>query len=281
MGQLHDRMAQDMVLRRLRPATQRNYLIYCRKFAAYHRRSPLDLGQEEIRTFLLHCVQEKKLCYESYRQIYAALKFLYTVTLKRGWEVEHIPFPRRPPQELPLILTTEQIGRLLTGVQVLKYRLVLMACYSAGLRINEACRLRIQDIDSPRMLIHVHDGKRGQQRITILSPRLLKELRDYWRLERPSWWLFPGTSSMEPVLPDVVRMPWGNPAISKGWTGAALHTPCVIASPRICWKRELILSPFRSSWGMPTSRPRCGTRISRWSIWDTSTVLLSFFLPCP
>ena len=96
MGQLHDRMAQDMVLRRLRPATQRNYLIYCRKFAAYHRRSPLDLGQEEIRTFLLHCVQEKKLCYESYRQIYAALKFLYTVTLKRGWEVEHIPFPRRP-----------------------------------------------------------------------------------------------------------------------------------------------------------------------------------------
>ena len=120
MGQLHDRMAQDMVLRRLRPATQRNYLLYCRKFAAFHQRSPLDMGQEEIRAFLLNCIQEQKLSHQTYRQIYAALKFLYSVTLKRLWEVEHIPHPRCPPRNLPLILTTEQVGRLLSGVIVLK-----------------------------------------------------------------------------------------------------------------------------------------------------------------
>jgi len=235
MGQLQERMTQDMVLRRLRPATQRNYLIYSRKFAAYYRRSPLDLGQEEIRAFLLHCIQQEKLSYETYRQIYAALKFLYSVTLKRVWEVEHIPYPRRPPQQLPVILTTEQIGKLLSGVRVLRYRLVAMACYAAGLRINESCRLRVQDIDSPRMLIHVHDGKRGQQRITILSPRLLKELRDYWRLERPSYWLFPGASQMEPVLPDTVRQ-----ALAQSRDELGLDHRCTPHTLRHCFATHLL-----------------------------------------
>ena len=235
MGQLQDRMAQDMVLRRLRPATQRNYLLYCRKFAAYYRRSPLDMGQEEIRAFLLDCIQQQKLSPQTYRQIYAALKFLYSVTLKRMWEVEHIPYPRCPPQNLPLVLTTEQVGRLLSGVMVLKYRLVLMACYAAGLRINEACRLRVQDIDSPRMLLHVHEGKRGQQRITLLSPRLLKELRDYWRVDRPSWWLFPGASSMEPVLPDTVRQ-----ALAQSRDQQGIDRRCTPHTLRHCFATHLL-----------------------------------------
>jgi site-specific recombinase XerD len=235
MGQLHDRMAQDMVLRRLRPATQRNYLLYCRKFAAYYRRSPLDLGQEEIRAFLLHCIQQKQVAHETYRQIYAALKFLFSVTLKRAWEVEHIPYPRRPPQQLPFVLTTEQVGRLLAGVMVLKYRLVLMACYAAGLRINEACRLRVRDIDSKRMLIHVQDGKRGQQRVSILSPRLLKELRDYWRADRPSWWLFPGASSMEPVLPDTVRQ-----ALAQARDQQGIDGRCTPHTLRHCFATHLL-----------------------------------------
>ena len=88
MGQLHDRMAQDLVLRNLSPATRRNYLLYCRKFAAFYRRSPAELGEAEVRTFLLDCIQVQRLSYAAYRQIYAALKFLYTVTLKRPWHVK-------------------------------------------------------------------------------------------------------------------------------------------------------------------------------------------------
>ena len=235
MGQLHDRMAQDMVLRRLRPATQRNYLIYCRKFAAFYRRSPLEMGQEEIRAFLLHCLQVQKLSHEAYRQIYSALKFLYSVTLKRAWEVEHIPYPRCPPPQLPLVLTTEQVGRLLSGVRVLKYRLILMACYAAGLRINEACRLRVQDIDSPRMLIHVHEGKRGQQRITLLSPRLLKELRDYWRIDRPSRWLFPGASAGEPVFPATIRR-----ALAQARDQQGIDRRCTPHTLRHCFATHLL-----------------------------------------
>ena len=235
MGQLHDRMAQDMVLRGLRPATQRNYLIYCRKFAAHFRRSPLDMGQEEIRAFLLHCITKKALSRATYRQIYAALKFLYTVTLQRAWEVEHIPTPRHAPRKLPLILTTEQVGRLLSGVMVLKYRLVLMACYSAGLRINEACRLRVQDIDSPRMLLHVQEGKGGQQRLSILAPRLLQELRDYWRMERPSWWLFPGASAMEPALPDTVRQ-----ALAQSRDQQGIDRRCTPHTLRHCFATHLL-----------------------------------------
>lgn len=235
MGQLHDRMAQDMVLRGLRPATQRNYLIYCRKFTAHYKRSPVDLGEAEIRAFLLHCLKKKALSRETYRQIYAALKFLYSVTLKREWEVNHIPSPRYAPRKLPLVLTTEQVGQLLSGVMVLKYRLVLMACYSAGLRINEACRLRVQDIDSPRMLIHVHEGKGDEQRLTLLSPRLLKELRDYWRIDRPSWWLFPGTSAGEPVFPATVRR-----ALAQSRDQQGIDRRCTPHTLRHCFATHLL-----------------------------------------
>jgi hypothetical protein len=90
MGQLHDRMAQDLVLRNLSPATRRNYLLYCRKFAAFYRRSPAELDEADIRAFLLDCIEVQRLSYAAYRQIYAALKFLYTVTLKRPWQVDRI-----------------------------------------------------------------------------------------------------------------------------------------------------------------------------------------------
>src|SRR5712692_7040025 len=104
MGRLHDRMAEDLVLRDFCPATRRNYLLYARKFAAFFMRSPEELGEAEIRQFLLYQIEVKHLSYQAYRQIYAALKFLYTVTLKRSWEVEHIPFPKQQHRALPVVL---------------------------------------------------------------------------------------------------------------------------------------------------------------------------------
>src|SRR4051794_32854494 len=95
MGRLQDRMAEDLRLRNFSPATRRNYLLYARKFVAFFMRSPEELGEPEIRQFLLHQIEIKRLSYSAYRQIYAALKFLYTVTLQRAWEVDHLPFPRQ------------------------------------------------------------------------------------------------------------------------------------------------------------------------------------------
>ena len=101
MGQLRDRMEQDLKLKRVSPATIRNYLLYCRKFAAFYMRSPEELGAAEVRAFLLHEIEVEQLAYASYRQVYAALKFLYSVTLGRPGEVSRLPFPKRQPTCLP------------------------------------------------------------------------------------------------------------------------------------------------------------------------------------
>jgi site-specific recombinase XerD len=205
MGQLHDRMEQDLILRGLRPATRRNYLLYCRKFAAFFMRPPEEMGAPEIRQFLLHQIEVQKRCYDTYRQIRAALKFLYTVTLNRPWEVAHIPVPKRPPRRLPAVLTEPELTALFDALRSPKYRAVLITCYAAGLRVSEACRLRIADIVSQRMVLRICDGKGGKERFTLLSPRLLAVLRRWWLIDKPKVWLFPGHDPAQPLDPDSVR----------------------------------------------------------------------------
>lgn len=205
MGQLRDRMEQDLILRGLRPGTRRIYLLYCARFAAFFKRSPEQLGEREIRQFLLHHIQVLQRSHDSYRQVRAALKFLYTVTLKRPWEVEHIPVPKRPHPRLPQVLNAQELTALFDALQSPKYRAVLMTCYAAGLRISEACRLRVADIDSQRMVLRVRDGKGGKERLTVLSPRLLALLRRYWLIDKPPEWLFAGQDPAQPVTPDAVR----------------------------------------------------------------------------
>jgi integrase/recombinase XerD len=205
MGQLRDRMEHDLILRGLRPATRRNYLFYCQQFAAFFRRSPEQLGEAEIRQFLLHHIEVRRGSYDTYRQVRAALKFLYTITLKRSWEVEHLPVPRRAWRKLPVVLTTTELTSLFDALKSPKYRAVVLTCYGAGLRIGEACRLRVADVDSQRMVLRIRDGKGGQERLTLLSPRLLALLRRYWVIAKPKEWLFPGRDGTQPITPSCVR----------------------------------------------------------------------------
>lgn len=205
MGQLRDRMEQDLILRRLSPATRRNYLLYCRKFAAHYWRRPEELGEGEIRAYLLHLIQVEQVSYATYRQIVAALKFLYTVTLARGWEVERIAFPRHRQGRLAEVLRQDQLVQLFAALRRPKYRALLMSSYAAGLRISEACQLRVEDIDSRRMVIRVRYAKGAKQRYTILSRQLLTVLREYWKIERPPEWLFPAQGPSGHVVPETVR----------------------------------------------------------------------------
>lgn len=205
MGRLRDRMEQDLILKKLSPATRRNYLLYCRKFAAHYRRSPEELGEAEIRAYLIRVIQIEQLSYSTYRQILAALKFLYCVTLGRPWAVERIPFPRRPRDELPRVVGREELVRLFAGLRSLKYRALFSTCYAAGLRISEACALRVEDIDSRRMVIRVRYAKGGKQRFTVLSPLLLSVLREYWKIARPPEWLFPGQGQSPFTCSDSAR----------------------------------------------------------------------------
>src|SRR5215471_4864384 len=172
MGQLRDRMEQDLKLKGVSPATIRNYLIYCRKFAAFYMRSPEQLGAAEVRAFLLHQFEVEQLAYGSYRQVYAALKFLYSVPLGRPDVVSRIPFPRRLPTNLPKVLTVAELTAFFAALRKPKYRALFMTCYAAGLRLGEVCHLRVTDIDSARKVIHVRTGKGGKERLTVLSPRL-------------------------------------------------------------------------------------------------------------
>jgi integrase/recombinase XerD len=194
MGQLRDRMEVDLKLGGYSPSTRKIYLLYARLFAKHHMRSPAEMGEEEIRQYLLHMVEERKISRETYRQIRAALIFLYTITLKRPTEVDHLPV-RRNKVKLPVVLSGTEVERVLDAIRSRKYRAIMMAQYAGGLRISEACRLHPEDIDSKRMVIHVRAGKGSKDRYTVLSERFLGYLRDYYRRFRPEEWLFTGRTA--------------------------------------------------------------------------------------
>lgn len=205
MGQLHDRMETDLKLAGYSPSTRKIYLLYARKFAAHFMRSPDEMGAEQVRQFMLHLIEKRRVSRETLRQVRASLSFLYAVSLNRPVEVEWLPAPRRL-RALPVVLSGTEVKALLDTVRHPQYRVILMIMYSAGLRISEACRLRPEEIDSKRMLIHVKRGKGGADRYTMLSKQLLDHLRDYWRQHTPEGeWIFPGATHSGHACPTSLR----------------------------------------------------------------------------
>jgi integrase/recombinase XerD len=204
MGSLRERMEQDLALKGMRPCTRRVYLYHAARFAQHFKKSPEILGATEIREFLMHLLEVEQVSHETYRQHLAALRFLYMVTLGRSWEVDRIPYPRHR-RSLPVVLSADEVAAVLIGVKLLKIRAVLMTAYAGGLRVSEACHLKVGNIDSQRMVIRVCGGKGGRDRETILSPRLLRILREYWKQERPVDWLFPGRNGIDPIGCGAVR----------------------------------------------------------------------------
>ena len=209
MTQLRQRMLEDLQRRNYCAGTVRLYLQHVAAFAQHFHRSPDQLGAEEIRRYQLFLIQEKKLAWSSYNQIVCALRFFYAKTLKRAFLLEDIPFPRHQ-QRLPLILSKEEVARILTAPVHLKSRALLMTIYAAGLRRSEAARLRVRDIDSARMTITVHQGKGQKDRVVMLSPVLLDTLRQYWRQVKPKQWLFPGETPDQPISGNDIFMVFHN-----------------------------------------------------------------------
>ncbi len=205
MGIVHERMAEDLRLKNYRPATQVEYLRCARHFTEHFERSPLRLGEADIRKFLLHLTDEKKASPATLKMHVAALTFLYSVTLKQPQKVASLVWPK-VPHPLPDILSLDEVERLLNAVESLKHRAILTTAYGAGMRIGEACSLMTIDIDSARMVIHIRDGKRGHDRYVMLSPVLLQALRGYWRQFRPEGpALFPGEKEGTCIQPAAVR----------------------------------------------------------------------------
>jgi site-specific recombinase XerD len=205
MTSLRQRMLDDMRIRNFTQNTQRSYLEQVSRFARHFRRSPEELGPEEVRAYQIHLLEVRELSAGSQSIVACALRFLYKVTLKREWAVEYIPRPKQPIR-LPVILSPQEVSCFLNAVGNLKHRLILEVAYAAGLRVSELTHLKVSDIDSKRMVLRVEQGKNQKDRYVMLSPELLERLRAYWKIARPQNWLFPSKITGEPITRSAVEL---------------------------------------------------------------------------
>lgn len=189
--ELTQRMADDMLLRNMSQKTIDAYTYHVGRFARFLGTSPEQAAPEDVRSFQIHLIKERNVGWSSFNQAVCGLRFLYRITFPRPWAVQMVPFGKKP-KTLPVVLSGDEVSQLLSCVRNIKHHTFLLTLYAAGLRLSEAAQLTIADIDSQRMQLKVTLGKGAKERRVPLSPRLLQQLREYWKHERPSTWLFPG-----------------------------------------------------------------------------------------
>jgi site-specific recombinase XerD len=193
MTRLRQIMLDELERRNYSQNTKRAYLQAVADFARHFQRSPDQLGLDHVREYQVHLFRARKLKPNSVSVHLTALRFIFVTVLKRQWPVSDTPYPKKP-DTLPSVLSQEEVSRLMGAAVKPLHRLILMTLYATGLRRAELTQLKITDIDTQRMVIHVRGGKGRKDRDVMLSPRLLEALRQYWRSlkRKPPVWLFPG-----------------------------------------------------------------------------------------
>jgi integrase/recombinase XerD len=194
---LRRRMIEDMTIRKFAPRTQEGYIRAVKGFSAFLGGSPDRASFEDLRRYQLHLVASGAGA-PTINHTVTALRFLFIVTLRKPRLVARLPFIRQP-RKLPIVLSPEEVARLLDAAPSLKYKAALSVAYGAGLRASEIISLKIEDIDSTRMVIRVEQGKGRKDRYVMLSPYLLGLLRAWWKTARPQGWLFPGRDPVQPL----------------------------------------------------------------------------------
>ena len=247
---LRRRMIEDMTVRNLSATTQTSYIHNVKKFSQYFGRSPDCLGLEEVRAYQVYLVS-RGIAWATLNQVVSSLRFFFGVTLGRKDVPERIAYARRP-KTLPVVLSPEEVARFLEAVPNRRDRVALTTAYATGLRASEVVGLRIQDIDSSRMVIHVVNGKGGKQRYVMLSPKLLGILRAYWKIEHPCYWLFPGRGGSKPLDPSILNAACATAVAARQQASASMQrsTACGMPLQRISSSRGLI---------SPLSRPYLAT----------------------
>ncbi|MCK9212946.1 tyrosine-type recombinase/integrase [Rhodoferax sp.] len=236
MTPLRQRMLEDMSIRNLTDNTKLSYLQQVGLYAKHFHRSPDLLGPQEVREYQVYLTMTRKLSTSSISTATSALRFLYRVTLKQQWSPDDIPMPKKP-FKLPVVLSPEEVMHFLDCIKNLKHRTLLMTAYAAGLRVSEATHLKVTDIDSQRMVIRVDQGKGNKDRYVMLSPRLLEELRTYWKSARPQTWLFPGYIAGRPITKDAVEQ-----ACQKAHRASGITKPITPHSLRHAFATHLLES---------------------------------------
>jgi integrase/recombinase XerD len=196
---LRQRLIDDMTARRYGEKVQKAYVRHVRTFTAFLGRSPDTATKEDLRRFQLHLAQQQ-ISAGSINAAIAALRFFFTVTLEQPDLVRPLRTVNEP-RRAPVVLSQEEVARLLEAAPSLKYKAALSVAYGAGLRVSEVANLKVSDIDSQRMTLRVEQGKGQRDRYVMLSAQLLELLRDWWRAARPPVWLFPGQNPINPITP--------------------------------------------------------------------------------
>lgn len=194
---LRRRMIEDMTVRNFAPKTQHDYIRAVTKLARFLGRSPDTATAEDLRRFQLH-LTENRVGAPTINFTVTVLRFFFTITLDRADAIKHLTFVREP-RKIPVVLSLEEVARLLEAAPGPKYKAALAAAYGAGLRVSEVATLKVSDIDSERMMLRVEQGKGHKDRHAMLAPQLLELLRDWWRIARPQVWLFPGQNPVNPM----------------------------------------------------------------------------------
>ena len=198
MTPLRQRMLNDMSVRGFSENTKRAYVNSVKGLARHYRRSPEQISAQEVQDYLLFLHQERGLAWKSCNLARHGLRFLFRITLSRPEPHFYLP-GAKTPSTLPEVLNHDELVRLFTVTTNPKHRALLMTVYAAGLRASEVGRLRVSDIDSNRMSLRIDQGKGNKDRYVPLSPRLLEQLREYWRHKRPEPWLFPSELLARPL----------------------------------------------------------------------------------
>jgi site-specific recombinase XerD len=194
---LRRRLIEDMSLRHFGEKTQQDYIRAVKNFTIFLGRSPDTATAEDLRRFQLH-LTESRVRPPTINFTVTALRFFFTVTLDRVDAIKHLTFVAEP-RKIPIVLSPEEVVRFLEAAPGVKYKAAFSVAYGAGLRVSEVASLKISDIDSKRMMLRVEQGKGRKDRHAMLSPVLLELLRDWWRIARPTAWLFPGRDPLQPM----------------------------------------------------------------------------------
>ena len=197
---LRQRMIEDMTARHFAEKAQTDYIRYVKSFAAFLGRSPDTASAEDLRLFQQHMTKTHVSPWVINATV-VALRFFFKVTLERDDLVRRLTLVSEP-RRVPIVLSPEEVARLLTAAPGVKYRAALGVAYGAGLRVSEVVALKVTDIDRERMLLRVEQGKGQKDRFVMLSPQLLELLRDWRQVAQPRGWLFPG---LDPVTPMSAR----------------------------------------------------------------------------
>ena len=241
MTHLRKMMLEELERRNYAQTTIDSYLRAVTEFSLYFHRPPNQLGPEHIRQYQAQLFRQRKLAPSTVTQHLAALRFFYIKTLRKPWSIAETPYPKKV-QRLPSILSPDEVAQLIDSALTPFHHILLMALYGTGVRRAELARLKITDIDSQRMIIHIQGGKGRKDRDVMLSPKLLQALREYWRglRRKPTDWLFPGGRWHTAHHPITTKVVWN--ACQKAAQRAGIHKKI---HPHTLRQASAYYTPFR------------------------------------